>query len=345
MTFFSASYLEARDRFKEAAARAGAAQRALTVARSSDGAPLTCDVATVGEGPRVLVVSSGIHGVEGFVGSAVQMDLLSRPPEGVRLVLFHSLNPYGMSERRRVNESNVDLNRNFLAPGEAYAGSPAGHAIVSPLLNPDTPYGGGDAFLLRAGLAIAQHGFAPLKQATMEGQYDHPKALFFGGQGLERGPALLLDAMREMLAGAELVVQLDVHAGLGKYAGATVLATESLSKEALVETSAALGTSVQPWHQQGVAYAIRGGYGDAVVRLLPDVRVRFFTIEIGTAAPLRVIQALRAENQATQWGGDLSRARTSLLRTFYPDDESWRQKALAHGRRVLAGLVGMLRGP
>jgi hypothetical protein len=170
----------------------------------------------------------------------------------VRLVLFHALNPYGMSERRRVNESNVDLNRNFLAPGEAYAGSPAGHAIVSPLLNPDTPYGGGDAFLLRAALAIAQHGFAPLKQATMEGQYDHPKALFFGGQGLERGPALLLDAMRDILAGAELVVQLDVHAGLGKYGGATVLATESLSKDALAETTAALGAP-------GAAVAPGGG--------------------------------------------------------------------------------------
>jgi hypothetical protein len=102
---------------------------------------------------------------------------------------------------------------------------------------------------------------------------------------------------------------------------------------------------VQPWHQEGVAYAIRGGYGDAVVRLLPEAGVRFFTIEIGTRAPLRVVQALRAENQATQWGGDRGRARTHLLRTFYPDDETWRQKALAHGRRVIAGLAGMVRGP
>ena len=345
MTLFSASYLEARDRFRDAAARAGATQRALEIANAPDGAPLTCDVAAIGDGPKALVVSSGIHGVEGFVGSAMQLDLLARPPDGVRLVLFHALNPFGMSERRRVNESNVDLNRNFLAPGEAYEGAPAGHAIVSPLLNPSTPYRGGDAFLFHAAVAIARHGFAPLKQATMEGQYDHPKELFFGGKALERGPALVLDATRDALAGAREVVQLDVHAGLGSYGGATVLATENLSKEALAETSKALEAPVQPWHQEGVAYAIRGGYGDAVVRLLPEARVRFFTIEIGTAAPLRVVQALRSENQATHWGGDLGRARTRLLRMFYPDDETWRQKALGHGRRAIAGLAGMLRGP
>ena len=345
MTLFSASYLEARDRFRDAAARAGATQKALEIAKAPDGAPLTCDIAAIGDGPKALVVSSGIHGVEGFVGSAMQLDLLERPPDGVRLVLFHALNPFGMSERRRVNESNVDLNRNFLAPGEAYAGAPAGHAIVSPLLNPETPYAGGDAFLLHAAVAIARHGFAPLKQAALEGQYVHPRALFFGGEGLERGAGLVLDAMRTALAGAFEVVQLDVHSGLGKYGAATVLATERLSKEALAETSKALAAPVQPWHQEGVAYAIRGGYGDAVVRLLSDARVRFFTIEIGTAAPLRVVQALRSENQATQWGGDLSRARTHLLRTFYPDDETWRQRALTHGRRVIAGLAGMLRGP
>jgi hypothetical protein len=346
MTVFSETYLQARNRFRDAATRAGARQRALAIGTSPEGVSLTCDIATLGDGPKALVVSSGIHGVEGFVGSAIEIDLLEHPPDGARLVLFHTLNPYGMCERRRVNESNVDLNRNFLSPGEAYVGSPDGHAIVSPLLNPETPYDGTDAFLLRAGLAIARHGFGPLKQATMEGQYDHPKALFYGGTTLERGPTLLLDAMRDALAGVETLVQLDVHTGLGKYGGATVLATEKLSKEALAETSGALETAVQPWHpEEGVAYAIRGGYGDAVVRLFPDARVRFFTIEIGTATPLRVIQALRTENQATHWGGDRDAARTKLLRTFYPDDESWRQRALAHGRRVIDGLSEMLRGP
>jgi hypothetical protein len=151
--------------------------------------------------------------------------------------------------------------------------------------------------------------------------------------------------MRELLTGAEAVVQLDVHAGLGAYGGATVLATEALPKDALAATSALLGAPVQPWRQEGVAYAIRGGYGDAVVRLLPDTRVRFFTIEVGTARPLEVVAALRAENQATHWGGDRERARTKLLRTFYPDDDGWRTRALAHGRQVLRGLGEMLRGP
>ena len=57
----------------------------------------------------------------------------------LRCVLLHALNPYGFAWLRRVNEHNVDLNRNFLLPGEAYRGSPAGYAALDPLLNPKSP--------------------------------------------------------------------------------------------------------------------------------------------------------------------------------------------------------------
>ena len=35
-------------------------------------------------------------------------------PEDVAIVLVHALNPFGFAWRRRWNENNVDLNRNFL---------------------------------------------------------------------------------------------------------------------------------------------------------------------------------------------------------------------------------------
>ena len=68
-----------------------------------DGADLTIDVATSpGPANRVVVISSGIHGVEGFFGSAVQLALLERrPAPGVRWVLIHALNPYGFAWSRR----------------------------------------------------------------------------------------------------------------------------------------------------------------------------------------------------------------------------------------------------
>jgi len=79
---------------------------------------------------RTLLISSGLHGVEGFAGSATQLQFLDKmqfPPDDTAVVLFHSLNPYGMAWLRRVNEQNVDLNRNFLAQDDRYAGAPSGY--------------------------------------------------------------------------------------------------------------------------------------------------------------------------------------------------------------------------
>lgn len=70
----------------------------------------------------MLFHSSGVHGVEGYAGSAVQnkiLDFFLETPnmikDDVAIVIIHVVNPYGMSWWRRWNENNVDLNRNFLS--------------------------------------------------------------------------------------------------------------------------------------------------------------------------------------------------------------------------------------
>jgi hypothetical protein len=76
----------------------------------------------------VLVHTSGVHGPEGYVGSAIQRDWLAnfkiraqQPlPKGHLAVLVHAVNPFGMAWWHRFNENNVDLNRNAVViPGKA----------------------------------------------------------------------------------------------------------------------------------------------------------------------------------------------------------------------------------
>src|SRR5262245_33222694 len=109
---FPRDYLAARERFRRAAARVECDLEAHAIpAKGPQGEELTIDVAVAASGNsgRALVVSSGIHGVEGFLGSAIQCALLEewigdRPP--VRCILLHALNPFGFAWRRRVNEAN-----------------------------------------------------------------------------------------------------------------------------------------------------------------------------------------------------------------------------------------------
>jgi hypothetical protein len=71
---FSPDYATARERFRQAASRLGWQLEAHPIGVTGPGGEeLTLDVgySPSSERDRVLVVSSGIHGVEGFFGSAV----------------------------------------------------------------------------------------------------------------------------------------------------------------------------------------------------------------------------------------------------------------------------------
>ena len=182
LKYYSPDYATARTRFRKAAEQAGGrlTQLALT-ARGPAGEGLSIDLAWFGaESPtRALVHSSGIHGVEGFAGSAIQLrwlldDGIPELPEDVAVLLVHVLNPFGMAWLRRFNEHNVDLNRNFLGADEAYEGAPDGYAELDSFLNPPgLPTW--ELFYPKAGWLILRFGMATLKQTVAGGQYVNPK--------------------------------------------------------------------------------------------------------------------------------------------------------------------------
>src|SRR5688500_19891549 len=101
--YYSADYSSAKERFLAACERLGLEHQSLVVdAPSPTDQQLTIDVALGGarQPTSALVVSSGVHGVEAFFGSAVQLAFLEkrpadwRPPEGAAIVLLHALNPF-----------------------------------------------------------------------------------------------------------------------------------------------------------------------------------------------------------------------------------------------------------
>src|SRR5581483_10193540 len=119
---FSATYAEAREKFRAAAVEAGGTLEAVSNPnRGPGGETLATDVAWFGPktAEKVLVTISGTHGAEGFCGSGAQVDWLrrgeaSRLPAGVAVAAVHAINPYGFAWLRRVTEENVDLNRNWV---------------------------------------------------------------------------------------------------------------------------------------------------------------------------------------------------------------------------------------
>ena len=270
---------------------------------------LTIDIAWFGaEQPtRAFVHSVGVHGVEAFVGSAIQLQWLEEGlheiPENAAIVLVHVINLYGMAWLRRFNEHNVDLNRNFLGPDEAYEGVSEGYLKLDSFLNPSSPPSR-DLFYLRAGWLVLRVGMPALRQAIAGGQYVNPKGLFFGGASLEEGPRALREYVQDRLAGVRHLVGVDVHTGLGPFGVDTLLVHAADAGDPLFtkmrETYGDRVLSMDP--DRGPAYRLQGSYDTMYPRAVPKADVYYVAQEFGTSSAVQVVKALRAENRWHHYG-------------------------------------------
>jgi len=338
LSYFSPDYFTARDRFRDSASRAGARLEALPLkSKGPEGQELTIDIASLGSdnAERVLVHSSGLHGVEGFAGSAIQLQLLQNFPHLARdaaLILVHILNPYGMAWLRRVNENNVDLNRNFRING-TYSGAPTTYAKLNNFLNPPSPPAS-DFFFAKAVCLILRHGMPALKQSVVGGQYEFPKGLFFGGKQMEEGPRRYEAFLRERMGSRRKAIVIDVHTGLGNFAEDSLL-VESEDYAKLRKIFGPRVTALKPHH--GAGYRVEGGLQSMIFRVFAETHPVFIGQEFGTYSGMKVVHALREENRWHHYGAgtlDHSTKRT-LKETFCPADESWREAVLNRGRELV----------
>lgn len=352
---FSSDYVAARKRFREAVSRLGWQLESHPIGCVGPGGEeLTIDVgySSASDPRRVLVTSSGVHGVEGFFGSAVQVTLLeewaSAIPPSTKCLFLHGLNPFGFAWLRRFDENNVDPNRNFLLRGDRFEGAPEGYARLDAFLNPRRPPSRWEPFVLKALGLIAKHGTPTLRQAIAGGQYSYPRGLFFGGEGPSRMQRLLEEHLPRWLAGSRCVVHLDFHTGLGRKGAYKLLLDSPLNEHQHRWLTDWIGAdSFASSDSSGVAYDARGGFGQWCMsrNLAPDYL--FACAEFGTYGPVSVLAGLRAENQAHHWGSasvaSTVRAKQRLKELFCPSANAWRSEVIERSldlvNRVQRGLL------
>jgi hypothetical protein len=376
---FSADYGTARDRFQEAVSRLGIpVESHVIAAKGPQGESLSIDVATVGP-PRcrqVVILSSGLHGVEGFLGSAVQLAWLSRLgstaelPQSVKVILVHALNPFGFAWLRRWNESNVDLNRNFLndstfLSGQEYRESLEAYDRLFSFLNPARPPSPWDLYTLKAiwrilaagwsarkRLAAGQRpsifslnaiknlGLAELQKTLPVGQYQHKNGLFYGGDGPEDTTAWLQEQLPTWVDGADLTLHIDFHTGLGKWVDYKLLIVDQKGSSRAEWVTERFGRdAVEAWDDR-TAYNANGTMAGWFRDRVAGGLYHCLTAEFGTYPGIRVLGALRAENQAHfhadpsstnyQW------AKKQVLEAFIPAAAAWREAVIEKSLTVVA---------
>ncbi len=350
--YFSDTYKEARSKFLVAAIRAGGnLEHYRNPNLGIEGEELFTDVATFNlpGAKSVLVLGSGTHGVEGFAGSAVQVGLLREGftenlPGDTGLLFYHALNPYGFSHLRRFNEDNVDLNRNFVDHSKAYPPNPAYNELAG-LIEPDALSTWQD---IRARLVLAWYritkGKLWLQTAISQGQYEHPKGLFFGGNAKTWSNHTLQRIIDRHLTLVSRVVLIDFHTGLGEYRAAEVIAGAGPGNPSDERMLKWWGNRVKtPDAGDAVSPPISGSLKHGFIRLLPGVDVTAVSLEFGTSPLSEVLWALRAENYLHHHGSmalaDAPAIKAEIKRVFYPDTADWKRAVWRQAKEVVGQVL------
>ncbi len=222
--YYSEDWHQATDKFVKSASRYNRVRWAVAQDHEFD-----IPYVSIGCGPNKIVFNSGIHGIEGYFGSAAQLMFLDKFANNLSkdflqkytVVLIHVINGWGMQNRMREVMDNVrgglvDLNRNFGVDFNKTDDLPRNprYALAHDLLlsKPDKVHKKNAIKAFRA-----QHLKDGVWAAISNGQYVFPYGLFYGGAAPMIENTMTMKIYDEIMTDASSLISVGFHTGLGRF--------------------------------------------------------------------------------------------------------------------------------
>jgi len=304
---------------------------------------------------RLLILSSAVHGIEGYVGSAVQQMFMEELLEKINLsdmgvLLIHGMNPYGFKYNRRVSENNVDLNRNSSNDSKLYKSINAGYSDLYTMLNPKGEVSLKSIknmfFQVNAIQKIIQYSMGTLRQAILQGQYQYQEGLYFGGNELEPSIKTITPVLNQITDNYEIVFNIDLHTGYGAR-GTLHLFPNPIEDEKLkndIETIFS-GNHID-WGDGDDFYTVTGDFTSYIGGIIPDKYYIPMVFEFGTLdsqttmGSIKSLHNMIVENQGFHHNYKTKKNETkikkNILEMYYPSSEKWKSKAIEDARIILS---------
>lgn len=352
--FFKSSYDEARSQFKNVSdLQANTPGMNLQQLEFFD--PLDSQLKTdvtwlrpIKPNSRLIVVFSGLHGIEGLAGSAIQSRMLMelKPTMKSDYLFVHALNPYGFKNFRRVDRFNIDLNRNFILNKPDFLTPNKAYEKLDSFLNPTHPaqlsFFSRFHFIFLSLQLILQHSLDSVRQSILIGQHQFPKGLYYGGSDHQYQKKIIDTLNTDIFNTYEKIVAVDLHTGYGEKGKLHIL-VNSKSQTSAKNLTKIFSENRIDFGDQKNFYKVSGdlvSYLESKSSLRRNITAVVF--EYGTMNSQKItgsIESLRRmvlENQKFQFGTEKSIAKTLeqeidflFLEMFYPKDLAWRQSVLS----------------
>ncbi len=352
---FAANYAEARAGFLAAAKGLGLdVETALNPLKGAQGEELATDAVLLGEAEAasLLIVTSGTHGVEGFCGSGCQRALLDDEDmhrrieaAGVAVLLVHAVNPYGFSHLRRVNEDNVDMNRNFRDFADAKELNLA-YAQVHDLLLPAEwpPTEANRAAIVEC---IKQMGMAAFQAAVSAGQRSHKDGLFYCGNAPTWSNRTIRALLSKHGAARKRIGWIDIHTGLGPYGHGEKIFAGANDAAELARSRAWWGADIMSYYEgKSASIEVQGSMVMSIYAECPQAEATGMGLEFGTIPFDAVLAALRGDHWlAIHPDADAAKRgaiKRAILDAFFIDADDWKGMVAGQARvSVLQAVVAL----
>jgi len=313
-----------------------------------------CYIPAQKERSKLLIISSGVHGVEGFVGSAVQQMFMTeflkeKYLNDIGILLIHGMNPFGFQYLRRVTENNVDLNRNCDIDRNLFSIKNSGYTELHKMINPkgkvNTGSLGNRLFYIAMIMKSVSVSTKALRQAILQGQYEFPKGIFYGGNDFEPQIYAIKSALQEISENYHTIFHIDLHTGYGERGKLHLFSvqTEDSKSQSTIE-SLFSGYSID-WGNTDDFYTVTGDFSHFIGKLIPDALFLSTAFEYGTMNSHKAMGAIKSlnnmiiETQGIYYGyagiEDETKVKEKFIEMFYPSSGAWRSEVMKETREMI----------
>lgn len=309
---------------------------------------------------NLICITTGLHGIEGYVGNYilqrfVQQHMDKINTENTGIILVHGINPFGMAKKRKVNENNVDLNRNFLdfrkiiEPNESYIKN---ERYYLPSKLPSSKWAANSQFALKTVSLFINNTIEKIKEGALRGQYRYSEGFYYGGNKHEISTSYILGLFERVFTESyKTIIEIDIHTGYGPKNQMSIVNSpyESRCSEYLVEAfnypliQVASGDEFYEIKGDMVEYLDEKYKKNTLDKVYFGTCFEFGTIGDDMISELKSLRAMIHENSVYAYhaeGEYIAKSVQEDFRQLYmPSNDEWLQKVVKDFDKGLQGIM------